>query len=550
MTVPGARNFSGAIPIPIHNLLDLPYPSANSKLFEFSILKYVILVKGAPAFAICYENVMPKPTRDYRWPMAIPVPMLRHQPSLIRPLFFTFIFCVALYYFFTPGRQSLYSRSYPNDGYDVDADYSDEERHVRGPGPPSSSAFENLSLDELQCRETFPDLTYEIDRAVANGPFKLEKQIVKGPLIAAIRGGELWILQEPGKGELSQKMKEVPLPASPPHHRQSSANIQPPKTQRQLAALHQIHRALLTSPHPLIPDTVLALTVTDTPLANTFSYARPATDPSGTKAHTFPMPHFAFWTWRSPFLSSLPAAAGAISAVEGGLGWAAKDRRAVWRGTSWFSNGAASNPRLRQSLVRLAGNQSWADVQSLAWTTNAAAAANGLPVEAFCRYRYVVHTEGVSYSGRFNFHVMCRSVVVTPPLEWMEMNTHLVKPVYSSVLLGGMESALRDDRFPGKRARETWPVRYDAGEANMVFVRPDWSDLEETVRWLEGHPEVAEGIAERQRRLFAGGGYVSLAAETCYWRALIKGWSEVVRYEEGDWEEGVRFEEYVLKASA
>jgi hypothetical protein len=132
----------------------------------------------------------------------------------------------------------------------------------------------------------------------------------------------------------------------------------------------------------------------------------------------------------------------------------------------------------------------------------------------------------------------------------MEMNTHLVRPVYSSVLIHGMESALADERFPSKRAREVWPVRFEAHEANMVFVKPDWSDLEETIKWLEGHPEVAEGIAERQRELFVGGGYVSLAAETCYWRSLIKRWNEVVRYDEKEWDEGISFEEYVLKASS
>ena len=82
-----------------------------------------------------------------------------------------------------------------------------------------------------------------------------------------------------------------------------------------------------------------------------------------------------------------------------------------------------------------------------------------------------------------------------------------------------------------------------------MFVAPDWSDLGETVAWLEEHPEIAEGIARRQRDTFVGGGYFSPAAETCYWRALVRGWSEVVRVDEAELEEigaGQTFESFVL----
>ncbi len=73
---------------------------------------------------------------------------------------------------------------------------------------------------------------------------------------------------------------------------------------------------------------------------------------------------------------------------------------------------------------------------------------------------------------------------------------------------------------------------------------PDWSDLGDTVKWLEANPRVAEGIANRQRDLFVGGGYLSPAAEACYWRALIRGWSAVAQTDGEGWEaqDGVRWE--------
>lgn len=163
-------------------------------------------------------------------------------------------------------------------------------------------------------------------------------------------------------------------------------------------------------------------------------------------------------------------------------------------------------------------------------------ATNALKIEDFCRHKYIVHTEGVSYSGRLQFHQLCESVILSPPIEWMQHTTHLIKPVYSSVLVGqsSAQNAAHDlssggGQYPSPRARETWPTTVRPEEANTVFVNPDWSDLEATIKWLEDHPAVAHGIAKRQRELFVGRGYLSAAAEVCYWRALIRGWSGVVR---------------------
>jgi hypothetical protein len=94
----------------------------------------------------------------------------------------------------------------------------------------------------------------------------------------------------------------------------------------------------------------------------------------------------------------------------------------------------------------------------------------------------------------------------------------------------------------------TWPRGYDTSTANVVFVAPDWSDLEATIEWLERNPDVAEGIAQRGRREMIGGGYLSAAAEVCYWRALVEGWSKVVRVDESDWqEEGIRWETFSIR---
>lgn len=49
--------------------------------------------------------------------------------------------------------------------------------------------------------------------------------------------------------------------------------------------------------------------------------------------------------------------------------------------------------------------------------------------------------------------------------------------------------------------------------------------------------------------MVAGNGYLSEAAEACYWRALVEGWSQVARTE-GDekWDKGeeIRWETFAL----
>ena len=338
-----------------------------------------------------------------------------------------------------------------------------------------------------------------------------------------------------------------PIPAPTPYSNTVCLTHLP--KQSRTASLHQLHRALSTSPTPL-PNTLFTLNFQDEPFGTAWSYSRHA-DPQfrsrDANARTFLMPHFSFWAWPLPFIGSMARAAQAITDLEATYTgkWRTKIPKAVWRGTMWFNS--VHSPRLRQNLVLAARGQAWADVEPLAWTAGEGGsgknASNALPIEGFCKYKYVVHTEGISYSGRFQFLQMCASVVLTPSIQWMQHVTHLARPVFSSELgMGGKGWT------PTEKVRRAWPVGYKPEEANIVFVAPDWSDLGDTVAWLEEHPEIAEGIAMRQRELFAGGGYFSPAAETCYWRALVRGWAKMARTEGHGWEEtqGITFEEFSL----
>ncbi|KAH8887757.1 hypothetical protein GQ53DRAFT_267911 [Thozetella sp. PMI_491] len=433
---------------------------------------------------------------------------------------------------------------------------SDTSDHGHSPAAgqrqrPSLGQLHNLSLDEAQCAATFPGLTSQIDDVVAEGPFKVKQTGDLGPLQGRIQHGQIYIIHSQRKSDLSREMLNS-----------------------RTAALQQLHRAVLTSPTPL-PDTVFSLNFQDSPFGTAWAYSQaadPLHRPKDADARVFLMPHFSFWAWNLPFVGSISRAADAIASLEAAYAapgqWHRKIGKVVWRGTTWFNS--VHNPRLRQNLLAAAKNKPWADVEALQWQGSGGNATNALPIEDFCRYKYVLHTEGIAYSGRFQFLQMCASVVITPPIQWLQHTTHMIRPLFSSTLdlapgrskhgakAGGSGSnpgpgsgPAGEKRLgwqPSERVRKVWPVQYSPEEANILFVAPDWSDLEETVAWLEDHPEVAEGIARRQRELFVDGGYFSPAAEVCYWRAMIRGWAQVARTEGEGWDsaQGVTFEAFSL----
>jgi hypothetical protein len=128
-----------------------------------------------------------------------------------------------------------------------------------------------------------------------------------------------------------------------------------------------------------------------------------------------------------------------------------------------------------------------------------------------------------------------------------------MRPVFSTVLFR-LEDRVPSqpippppDSYPVPAATNaTWPLSYHPSQANVVFVKPDWSDLQQTIEYLEDHPDVAHGIAKRQRNLMVGQGYLSEPAEVCYWRSLITSWGKMAQWEAEEWRGGVRWETFAL----
>jgi hypothetical protein len=176
-----------------------------------------------------------------------------------------------------------------------------------------------------------------------------------------------------------------------------------------------------------------------------------------------------------------------MKAEEADWSWQHKKPQILWRG-------ALMGLALREKLVEVTRDKPWADVKPLDWRNKETLAKDLKSMSDHCEYKYLAHTEGNSYSGRLKYLQSCRSVIVAHKMDWIQHHHPL------------MQSS-------GKNR-------------NFVEVRRDYSDLEDTIRYLIKHDSEASQIAENNVKTFRER-YLTPAAEACYWRKLFDAWSEV-----------------------
>lgn len=336
---------------------------------------------------------------------------------------------------------------------------------------------ENFALDQQQCDIAFPGLWYEIDRSVAYWKNNVSRSITpndtsldwreEGAFRALIHRNQLRILET--KGIFDLEGSQFP--------------------ERAVAVWSQIHRALLgaTAIGETLPSIEFSVSVDDRP--NTpedpddkhtlWAFSRKYDNSSNDRAWV--MPDFNFWSWRG--------VAGSFTEMRSrgkDLDEYIPDKipKAVWRGAVW------TNPEVRAPLLKVTKNKPWADVFEFDWMTR----DNFIPMEDFCRYAFLVHTEGRSWSGRLKYLLNCDSVTMIHDREW---TAH-----YYSLLIP------------------------DGPKQNFVPVKRDFSDLKRKVQYYLGNQYEAQRVADNAVATFRDR-YLTLAAETCYWRKLMRSWREM-----------------------
>ena len=93
-----------------------------------------------------------------------------------------------------------------------------------------------------------------------------------------------------------------------------------------------------------------------------------------------------------PYIGPLDEAMTKISAIGQITPWSHKMRKAIWRGTQSFN--PVPNPELRPNLLRVSQGKPWSDIEALKMGDRTMEDNNNIiPIEEFCKYRYIVYTE-------------------------------------------------------------------------------------------------------------------------------------------------------------
>jgi hypothetical protein len=255
---------------------------------------------------------------------------------------------------------------------------------------------------------------------------------------------------------------------------------------REHAILHAIYRSIISAPEPL-PNIEFAFNVDDVvgDPAPIWALARRAED-----EHLWLMPDFGYFSWPETKVGTWNEVQRKIvSDEESALcDWTSKVHKLFWRG-------ATLGLSVRERLLAVTQQQTaWADVKTLNWRDPESMANDLKTMPEHCQYKYLMHTEGVSYSGRLKYLQSCRSVIIAHPLEWIQHHHHL--------------------------------MQHAGPRQNYVLVQRDLEDLEIKVLQLQGNDEEARRIADNNVKTFREH-YLTQSAEACYWRKLMHGWASV-----------------------
>lgn len=321
---------------------------------------------------------------------------------------------------------------------------------------------DNLLLTLDQCEGAFPGLFVEVDRAVDTWKgTPIDESVIdsinpqNGFVRAMIYDQKLYVIGKTG-GIYS----------------------------RELATLHAIHRAIIASPE-VLPNIEFAFNSDDRiPSVPLWGYARRAQD-----THIWLIPDFGYYSWPETRVGTMGEVRMKAESDEqfGPGAWRSKSAKLLWRG-------ATMGLSLRDRLLEKTHDKPWADVKSLDWHNKQSMSEDLKSMSEHCQYKYLMQTEGNSYSGRLKYLQNCKSVVVSHPLDWIEHHHHL--------------------------------MRSSGPNQNFVEVDRSFENLESTVLALQTNDARAEKIAENSVKTFRER-YLTPAAEACYWRKLIHGWSMV-----------------------
>jgi len=290
-----------------------------------------------------------------------------------------------------------------------------------------------------------------------------------------------------------------------------------------LATLQSIHRSISNIPDPRqMPNIEFVFVVKDfaeTPSLPLWTLARRQQD-----ENLWLMPDFGFWSWDLQDLGPFDEVVSQVIRDEAENYWETKTQKLIWRGKLPMA------PKLRRALLASTKGKLWSDVEGLTPAIPPTVVSNYVSAADQCKYMFIAHAEGRSYSGSLKYRQACHSVIIIHKMQWIQHHHYLL------ISSGPLQ--------------------------NFVEVERDFSDLSSNMDHLINNSEEAKRIADNNVKTFRER-YLTPAAESCYWKQLVRGWAEVseepeVWESEVEWRKrgngvrkmrGMRFENFALLES-
>jgi hypothetical protein len=258
---------------------------------------------------------------------------------------------------------------------------------------PAVSGY-NYALSQSECSAQFPDLYKDLDRAVT-----LRKEI------GNITPSDIDLSWKPdGAVRAMVYNQKVGKSATPcPFLTSMRLDLRPPDFQqlyiieakfdgngyhstRGLAVLHQLDRAISTSPFPL-PNTEFSFTIDDIGDAahahhTIWTFSRQVVD-----KEMWLMPDFGYWAWPLDLVGEYEQVR--MEMRENEVTWEKKIPKALWRGA------VKTNKDVRGALMKATKRKEWADVQEVTWKNRTdVKSSTAVPMAEHCAYQFLIHTEG------------------------------------------------------------------------------------------------------------------------------------------------------------
>lgn len=234
---------------------------------------------------------------------------------------------------------------------------------------------------------------------------------------------------------------------------------------------------------------------------------------------TWLLPDFGFAGWPEAGIASFDEFLHLAQLQDQLVPWEHKADKVLWRG---LANGYPPRMDLlsKTDPKKVQGAEGWADVKQTSFHDFGAEFFPLIPMHEHCRHKFLIQTEGNSYSGRGRYLWSCKSVTISHPLEW----TQHFHPALISDPLSRQQNFVE---LPG-------PLFDKLGETTMRLQQtagiPSTQDLtsEEgkgvAALGLNPPQRIAENAVEALRNR-----YLTPAATACYMRAALKAYASVLK---------------------